>query len=243
MGSFNVTCSISKLSINKGEKVIFFPLIPPSYLHKGFKEKINVKYFSYQQIFYSDDFFSPLCLPIEGTYADYGLVKNIIKNNNTAAIEKFIGLDIQQFTDYVSRFEKIDSVDKQIENLSCNITPMYVHKKVYDSMINSKIFDAYFENFDEIFNNASVDLVTPDKYFIRLFENNFKDWYFFTDIYKQSIIEKKLKQDILDYIKFRCIMYSSNNFFFPGMQGEQFGNIEASKVIADVTAEIINSKN
>lgn len=60
--------------------------------------------------------FTPLTLPIHGTYNDYGSVENIIKTAAVEIVEKFFGKDIDTIFEEVSRHEfKFDSFLKEIE--------------------------------------------------------------------------------------------------------------------------------
>lgn len=82
MGCFSVCCSMSKLSIKVGDKVIFIPLIPNE----------NTSGFMY---IYAQELFVPFCLPIVGTYDDYGGIENIEKNESTDILEDFFGIPIE----------------------------------------------------------------------------------------------------------------------------------------------------
>ena len=70
MGCFSVCCSMSKMTINAGDKVLLIPLIPVG-------PAGGYMYLS------TMDLFMPFCLPIVGTYDDYGSIENIEKNINT----------------------------------------------------------------------------------------------------------------------------------------------------------------
>ena len=96
MGSFNVACSVSSISISSGEKVMFIPLLPKHYRHKA--PHLVQKNTS---LTYPNDYFDPFCLPIEGKYNDYGSVEDIVKNANTEAIEKFFDITIEDFFECV----------------------------------------------------------------------------------------------------------------------------------------------
>lgn len=89
MGSFNVACSISHLSIGPGEKCYFIPLIRNKY--GSIDEQSNL--ISNEGPSY---FFWPFCFPIEGEYNDYGGIENIVHNSNTKVIEEFVGITIEQ---------------------------------------------------------------------------------------------------------------------------------------------------
>jgi hypothetical protein len=362
MGSFNVACSISNLSISQGEKVVFIPLIPPTHVHMGFENNIvnTTVGTNASMLIYPNCFFDPFCLPIEGEYNEYGTLENIKKDANIEAIEKFTGLDIEDFmsivtesrgvNDYFSNIFKhfaieqdiikdaaksfgprflikmgfealkkegwydykykdlqclvhIENIgkgykykilnskglsktnisntysdkstflndffnfigyhinvannDQQMVNLLSSIAGMFVNKEVYDPMINAEFVglfdtDMYPKSLSKKFDEA-VDLLTKQTeedddvfYFYdledKLFDGYFRNWYFFLDMYTETIISTKIKKILINFLKFRAVMNVSNRFFFPAMNGEQYGNIEASKLINDVTSKIISRK-
>ena len=60
--------------------------------------------------------FTPLTLPIHGTYNDYGSVENITRIAAVEIVEKFFGKDIDTIFEEVSRHEfKFDSFLKEVE--------------------------------------------------------------------------------------------------------------------------------
>ena len=99
MGSFNVACSISNISINCGTKVAFIPLLP-----NEMNERIGRKYNKFNlkpgYVFLepsancvSNDgafqFYKPFSLPIYAEYNDYGGIENIEENITTKAIKEY----------------------------------------------------------------------------------------------------------------------------------------------------------
>ena len=80
MGCFSVCCSMSKMTINAGDKVLLIPLIPVG-------PAGGYMYLS------TMDLFMPFCLPIVGTYDDYGSIENIEKNINTEILEKYFKIE------------------------------------------------------------------------------------------------------------------------------------------------------
>lgn len=89
MGSFNVSCFLSSLSISPAEKVSLFPIVKAN--------KTNNIY-SYD----TQNFYIPYLLPIEGTYDDYGNLADIVSNKNTRLLEKYFGLPIQEISDLIT---------------------------------------------------------------------------------------------------------------------------------------------
>lgn len=124
MGSFNVACSISNLSIGPGTPTVFIPLVPNNYAdrlskddenyYQDLKDYFGKEYFDMEPweikhrvgvqstLIYSNCYFNPFSLPIKGVYNDYGNLENIKKDANTKAIEKFFGITIDQFMNCVT---------------------------------------------------------------------------------------------------------------------------------------------
>lgn len=97
MGSSNVSCSISNLSINTGDKVAFIPLVAARYMPSDTTLVVPDA-----MLIYPYALLNPLCLPIIGEYNDYGGVEDIQEDVNTKAIEAFIGLPIADFMSCVT---------------------------------------------------------------------------------------------------------------------------------------------
>ena len=102
MGSFNVACSISNLSIHVGDPIVFIPLVPNVFPRSSGKHDFlyreNIHKVGVQSLLLgAERYFYPLCLPIFGTYGDYGLVETVKKDSNTQAVEQFFGIDIEDF--------------------------------------------------------------------------------------------------------------------------------------------------
>jgi len=366
MGCFNVACSISNLSISHREDVVFIPLTPPVNKHLGFENRIitDLPGSNASMLIYTNCFYDPFCLPIFGEYNDYGSLENIKEDANTKAIEKFTGLEVEDFlnivtesrgvNDYFSNLFKHFALEKkslsntkiefgaiflekigfealatknwydykyknidcllhvertdencvysfvsstgktfsnnaatysgkgqflndffkftgyhpnvannkqQIVNILNSMAGMFINKKVYTAMIQVdpiRIFNTnrYFKNLTKNFKTAQEKIKKiKDKeanneycfistYDLRneLFDGYFRDCFFFMDIYEDAILNGSIEQHISDFLKFKVIMMSSNHFFFPAMNGEQHGNIEASKVVSDITSKIIYKK-
>lgn len=82
------TCSISGLPIREGDRIRFIPLKKNKYM-----EHHNYGILT-PSLTYMNDMFNPLTLPITGYYAEYDNIENIIKDENTKAIEDYYGLSI-----------------------------------------------------------------------------------------------------------------------------------------------------
>lgn len=144
---------------------------------------------------------------------------------------------------------------KKIELLN-DMSGMFVHKNIYDTFIGSHDkLDLWLgernkpERIYEDFQKKAVEANENDEDFFVDFVlsqtplmYHFKEWPFFNEIYQQSIIQGKLKDEVCSWIYFHSAMFSCNRFFFPAMNGEQFGNIEASKLLLEASLEILKKE-
>ena len=120
MGSFNVACAISNLSMGYGTKCVFIPLIRHQY--NGLKKSVS-------QLISNEGpchFFYPFCLPIVGYYDDYGGIKDIEKSKTTEAIEKYFGITIDEFM-RIATSCRDDSYGGLYEVFGTNIEEMRKH--------------------------------------------------------------------------------------------------------------------
>lgn len=84
MGSFNISCAVSHLTISPGDKCVFIPLRPIKYRadrdrQGGFIVTNNGACAVYR----------PATMPIYGTYDDYGNLRDIEENVTTEALKEY----------------------------------------------------------------------------------------------------------------------------------------------------------
>lgn len=157
MGCFNITGFHTKLPITYGNEV--FGIIG---IHKN-RSKRNE--FSPGRIF------TPIALPIFGTYDDYGSIDDIKRDSNTELIEKITGVTIEEFIHIIDNYtvkrygceEPYNKIKEKLikylkkdffeygdyktfdEEKDC-ITFIMDHKFFYDKCVKSmENFDADFE--------------------------------------------------------------------------------------------------
>jgi hypothetical protein len=99
MGSFNVTCAGSNLSINYGKKVKLFILIPANRYNCKTGDMTNVDVTLPKHGTIIDNLFDLFCLPLTGTYDSYGGIENIEEDFTTKALERFFNVKIKEFVD------------------------------------------------------------------------------------------------------------------------------------------------
>ena len=149
MGCFNKIGFHSKLPIQRGDEIAYFICIS-----NGRLDDITPCYFN--------DFIEPIYLPIFGTYNDYGSIENIEVDNSVEALEKSLGVSIEEIIETIedNAFEPFneeeDNLYQTILKRMLESSPKYLrsykelsicvtmeHKSVYDTMC--KLFKHYEE--------------------------------------------------------------------------------------------------
>lgn len=124
MGSWSVYCGVSNIAITAGDECVLLPLK---------RAETRESYLPYL----------PACLPIFGTYDDYGGLEDIQKDDNTALIEEHFGVSIDEFVTffvdgkYTYQRDEYEEVRTKIANLE-EIEDwrfMFIDRKVFDFMI------------------------------------------------------------------------------------------------------------
>jgi hypothetical protein len=258
MGSFNVACSISNISIGAGDPVAYIPLENARYrYHIGDGNDMLI---------YMHCFYAPVTLPIFGEYDDYGGVECIEINRNTKIIEEFFGITIDKVIDTKRDNYEVGTIS----------SGMFVHRKIYDIMvkkcsianewggISSPIFaeprndpmmsltndlERYLKEVEKnikLFGDCNTILGRDkerhkDNYFLTSISSifGFREYDIFNDIYQQKMREGELKDEIIEFVLFESGMGATNNFYFPAMNGYQCGNKYASKILYWESLKII----
>ena len=141
MGSFNIGCIASNISIGAGEDVVVFPMVSSIWDHG------NDNYPSY-----SDDtlicsnsgphhFFTPFLFPFYAKYDDYGSVECVVRDTNTDVIEKYFECDIETFAKAITWKGKRDTKDYP-EKLE------YI-RGLNACMVFADVYDAYTNQYEE----------------------------------------------------------------------------------------------
>lgn len=257
MGSFNVACSVSNISIGPGEEIAFFPLEENPYrYHIGDKNHFLI---------HSNCFYNPVCLPIFGEYDDYGGVENIIRNDNILVIESFFKTKIEDIINHPQ--------ENDIKPISSG---MFVHRGIFDAMINNPLDEwgkNYLVNMLEKLTDFKKDLEKSletqnhllelvsregasetDKKMEKLIKGGhmfmpskgsifeFREYKTMKEIYFPSILEGKLSLELCKFAMFDIIMYSCNAFYFPAHNGPQCGNYYMQRVIYEAAKKICDRK-
>jgi hypothetical protein len=131
MGSYNVSCGVSRISIHPGDRICLIPLVP-NRGEKLVQELINTSYIV------SNDgpkaLFSPFTLPIFGVYGDYGRIEEIERTKHVEAIEKYFECDIQDFANAITC-----GSGKKTDKLPSKIAGMFVLRDVYEELVKNEM--------------------------------------------------------------------------------------------------------
>lgn len=132
MGSFNVACSVSNISICAGDPIAFIPLEVAKFPYKIGDGN--------HMLIYNHCFYAPATLPIFGTYDDYGGLENIENDTNLGIIEKYFGVSF----DSPRYYDKSNKGIRGIENFKSPITSgMFIHREIFNTMIRDIQIDEW----------------------------------------------------------------------------------------------------
>ena len=143
MGSYNVACSLTNLSIDCGDPCYFIPLIRNQYFNGEIPNCSHIV---------SNDgagaLFQPIFLPIKGEYGDYGRMENVEQNENTKRIEELTGKDIESFIDAVQDGEITVMKRRFIndyEDVQVDVSGCWVHAFAYREAIEYMVANPVLE--------------------------------------------------------------------------------------------------
>lgn len=110
MGSFNVACGISNLSIKQGDEVGFV-ILGESIKARYGKEEFGRSYHTY-----ATDLFEPFLPPVYARYDDYGNVSEVQESLTTKLLENFFGQPAEVVLNCISSQQSIYSYSDSIFN-------------------------------------------------------------------------------------------------------------------------------
>ena len=157
MGSYNVSCSVSGLTINYSEKAYLIFLQPRhcqilELKQKNFYDHSHVDsphLYAAANFIYSDRLYKPFGLPILGSYNDYGRLESIEANAWTEDLENRFGVGIEDIAAVVCTCAQYDlrrrqecwkeakalpGKTKDGFDILAKLSGMFVHKEIYDYM-------------------------------------------------------------------------------------------------------------
>lgn len=256
MGSFNVACSVSRITICPGMPVAYFPLKLYKYCYDPAAEN--------NLLIYPWCYYEPVSLPIFGEYFDYGFIDSIEKNASTKALEKH----------YKCPIEVIVGAEGHSP-----LAGMFVHRDVYQCLVDNQIDEwgetklvddddsyglksrkFYADKFNEI-----------QKYLLKIrdverqrkaakkedkwrFEATFEsmqlqevlNWFYFDTfetfgaIHKSIVQRGWMKDRFIDFVLFNHSLGYANVHYFPAANGYQFGNHYGNRIVHQKAVEILN---
>lgn len=197
MGCFNVSCAVSHITIHEGDRTFLFPLLPNIneynyYLNKR-RDDGTVTIGPASQYLHPDEHFIPFCFPIEGTYNDYGSLENIVHNENTKAIETFLGITIEEFIELVTENRGKDVYDQ--------------YDTFYDVFFTKKELMNDTVDFEDFligmgFKENYAEYESPDgSYFVQKVTENVYDIIEKDGNTKRLSIQSRLKKNLLEIHK------------------------------------------
>ena len=112
MGHFSYTCKLSGLPITGSTPAVLIVMKLRKKIYDN--SESHLKKFGKTCLISNDGTqvkFQPVWFPIRANYNDYGGTEDIIKDDNTEALEKYYGLTIEQIMDIVTSGRKDDGYD------------------------------------------------------------------------------------------------------------------------------------
>lgn len=264
MGSFNVACSISNISIDSGDPIVLIPLELAQ-----FPSQIGDKNL---YLIYSHCFYAPAAFPFKGFYDDYGGIEDIEMN------ESFL-FNCQWYKKDIQNPESINQIwdCREGESPDNIVSGMFVHREIYDLLIEKQIGEfgdqrwissrkKLGETFDDLVTEVrdckekyaktfesikSLDILPvherPDYTFglshdLQYSGLRFRNYKTFKLMVKECLETDQLKESIVEMYNFEAGMYFVNTFYFPGMNGLQCGNHYMSRRLYQKSLDIVREK-
>ncbi len=256
MGSFDVACAASNITINCGDPIVFLPLEVNRYANKLGDGS--------HHLIYAWCYYNPVCLPIFGTYDDYGRIGKIKRDLNVDVVENFFN------------GQKIEDL---CDPMGCNIPPiasgMFIHEPIFNAVKKLSRLDEFGEehgmsyggpdDMQDALNKTYNDFVVAirkaeelegmfrrdlkirsrDLLYISSEDHNafnFRNFATMQEMYRPHILGEKLKEAMKDFVMFDYGFGSTNNIYFPTQNGWQHGNHYASHELYEAGLELLNEK-
>lgn len=137
MGSFNVSCGVSGLSISEGDPVAFFPL-----KRRDGAEHVRTDCANIVTNYGPFALYNCKTLPIFGKYADYGRI-DVKEDQNTKIIEKHFDASGDPVTEGGAFIHQIVGAWTEFES---GYPGMFIHGEVYRGLSTAMEGDAYLKN-------------------------------------------------------------------------------------------------
>lgn len=127
MGSYNVSCSVSGLSLNPGDPTVFFLLGKSKWQNKLNDGNVyGMK---------TTDYYTPVYFPIIGSYGDYGYIENVVNDLNWEQILN--STFYKECAERKDHFDPLSFINNDYKKYNDVVTGMYVHGDVYKDMVQN----------------------------------------------------------------------------------------------------------
>ena len=223
MGSFDVTCHVSRQTIHEGDECYLLPI-------RKIIDNIDDTCVGFGLVFRPTEFYEPFMFPIKGTYADYGTI-DAEKTEQWELFETNNGISVQFLAEQICR--------RQTTNFGL-LSGMWIKQEVYNYLKDYPLF--YFETIEKTIKDylnrlklIGVDHIHRElKYITKILELLFGDLksVSFEDIEKQ--IEK-----IKELNNFIDSIYRLNTYLFPSYTGLQHGDDDFSLDFAKFSVSLL----
>lgn len=200
MGSWNVQCQISKISISYGDDVVLIPLKQNTYIDT------NKYYF--------------MCPPIFGTYNDYGGIENIMEDSSTKILEEYYGESIDVICEAITREKynpnETEYTSKILRKEISSIKYMWVLRNIWDEFSklhkNSWSYDDYDMGNPNLLKFLGMEFIGKDESLTRFNKIwKFGDNIFYSDDKWLETSDEKYCYYITDLEKFGINVDSLKN--------------------------------
>ncbi len=240
MGSSNVTCLASKLSIGHNDEIVFVPLI--SVDNTGETYMIgSSSLVSNNPTKYS---FKPLTLPLFGRYNDYGGVQALEETAGTTQLRKQLEKPLEDWLAQICGYGE-ESPTIGTEPISGTFVLREVYNEAVKFMRNRHTKPVGGKYDLDTLIAESKTLLTKCRYDIEeMGLNKVSDTKLQYYLDKQPLITNILTEDInrelADMLYFEWYLFEVNTMWQPMLSGPQCGAPASNKHLLDVTLKILN---
>ena len=166
MGSFNIACGLSHLTISSGDPLVFVPLEPSWGSQFLESDRYSASYIVSNDGAYSR--WQPITIPIFGTYDDYGRLENVREDSNTVAIENYFGMPINEFLGVFF------GEGKPNDKFPAKFAGMFIHGEIYERLSQS-LRGEWDEKDNSVAKGAPCSIAVLQRFGFQLTEEKLSD--------------------------------------------------------------------
>lgn len=262
MGSFNVACSISNISISCGDPIVYIPLEVAQYPASIGDRNIY--------LIYSRCFYIPAAFPIKGFYDDYGGIEHI-------EMDEAMLFNLHWYKKDPSNPSDVNNLwDCREGETPENITSgMFIHREIYDLLIDKQIGEfgdqrwlpdkkglksdfkkmvtsvisaqEMQEKMDKLLEGSKAERLKMDYMWnlpndLRYHGLRFREYRTMKAMAKKCFETHSMIDPLIELYTFETGMYFVNAFYFPAMNGLQCGNHYMSRRLYQKSLDIVREK-